>query len=165
VQNVHQIAETNRSPETLTFGVEARDPNLAALDPPVSHPGERALDQRTTHAAAAFGRTHHQVRDLGPPHFPLNRGCAVDPRGAKAQQGAIAFTDEYGRIGIAEDRGEQAVDLGIRVGAQGKERITRRVMLTERNPEFCDPIEVARIRTANAPGVSLRGRGPRQFAS
>jgi hypothetical protein len=39
------------------------------------------------------------------------------------------------------------------------------VMLGERNPERGDPIEVARMRAANAPAVSLRDRGLRQLVS
>jgi len=149
----------------LAFAVEARNPNLAALDPPLLHPGECALDQPATHATAALARTHHQIRDLGPPHFPLDRGGAVDPDGTKAQQGAGALADEDRRLGVSEGRCEQAVDLGFRVGAQVEERVARRVMLAERNPKRCDPIEIARIRTANAPAVSLRSRGLRQLAS
>jgi hypothetical protein len=57
------------------------------------------------------------------------------------------------------------VDLRFRVGAQGKERVSGRVMLAERNPERRDPIEVARVRAANAPVFSLRGRELRQLAS
>jgi hypothetical protein len=38
-------------------------------------------------------------------------------------------------------------------------------MLGERNPKRCDPIEVARMRAANALAVSFRGRGLRQLAS
>jgi hypothetical protein len=106
VQNVHQIAKPNRSPEVLAFGVEVRDPNLAALDAPLFHPGERALDQRATHAPAALVRAHHQIRDLGPPNFQLNRGRAIDPDGAKAQQSAIALADEDRCLGIAKDRSE-----------------------------------------------------------
>jgi hypothetical protein len=165
VQYVHQITETNRSPEALAFGVEARDPNLAALDAPLFHPGECALDQPATHAPAALVRAYHQIGDLGPPDFQLDRGSAVDPDGAKAQQGTIALADEDRRLGVAEGRSEQAVDLRFRVGAQGKERVSGRVMLAERNPERRDPIEVARVRAANAPAVSLRGRGLQQLAS
>ena len=165
MQYVHQITETNRSPEALALGVEARDPNLAALDTPLFHPGECAIDQPATHAAAPLVPTHDQIRDFGPPDFQLDRGGAVDLDGTKAQQGAIALADEDCRLGVAEGRSEQAVDLRFRVGAQGKERVCRRVMLAERNPERRDPIEVARIRAANAPDVSLRGRGLRQLAS
>ena len=165
MQYVHQIAKTNRSPEALAFGVEARDPNLAALDAPLFHPGECALDQPATHAAAALVPTHHQIRDLGPPDFQLDRGGAVDPDGTKAQQGAITLADEDRRLGVAEGRSEQAVDLRFRVGAQGKERVRGRVMLAERNPERRDPVEVARVRTANAPVFSLRGRELRQLGS
>ena len=57
------------------------------------------------------------------------------------------------------------MDLRARVGTQRKERLVRRVMLRQRNPERQDPVEVARIRAANAPGVSLRSRGLRQLAS
>jgi hypothetical protein len=39
------------------------------------------------------------------------------------------------------------------------------VVLAERYPKRRDPIEVARIRTANAPVLSLRGRAPRQLGS
>jgi hypothetical protein len=39
------------------------------------------------------------------------------------------------------------------------------MMLGQRNPERYDPVEVARMRAANAPGVSLRSRGLRQLAS
>ena len=39
------------------------------------------------------------------------------------------------------------------------------VVLGERNPERRDPIEVAQMRTANAPNVSLRGRGLQRRAS
>ncbi len=149
----------------LAFGVEARDPDLAAFDAPLRHPGECALDQLAAHATAPLVRKHHQIRDLGPAHFPLDRGGAVDPDATKAQQGAIALADEDRRLGVAQGRGEQAVDLRFRVGAQAEERVARRVMLAERNPERCDPIEVARVRAANAPAVSLRGRGLRQLAS
>ena len=165
MQYVHQITKTNRSPEALALGVEARDPNLAALDAPLFHPGECALDQPATHAAAALVLAYHQIRDLGPPDFQLDRGGAVDPDRAKAQQGALALADEDRRLGVAEGRSEQAVDLRFRVGAQGKERVSGRVMLAERNPERRDPIEVARIRTANAPVFSLRGRALPQLAS
>ena len=165
MQNVHQIVKTDRSPEALAFGVAARNSNLATLDAPLFHPGERALGQGATHTAAALSRAHHQIRDLGALDFDLDGGSPVDPGGTKAQQGAIALADEDRRVGIAEDRGEQAVDLCVRVGAQGKERVLGRVMLGERNPERCDPIEVARMRAANAPAVSLRGRGLRQLAS
>ncbi len=165
MQNVHQIAKTDRSPEALAIGVAARDSNLAALDAPLLHPTERAIDQRATHATAALAREHHQIRDLGALNLYLDRGCTIDPDGTKAQQGVVALADEDRRIGIAEGLGEQAVDLRVCIGAQGKERVARRVMLGERNPECCDPIEVARMRTANAPAVSLRGPGLRQLAS
>ena len=165
MQYVHQIAKTERSPEVLTFGVEARNPDLAALDAPLFHPGECALDQPPTHAPAAHVRAYHQIRDLSPPDFPLDRGGAVDPDGAEAQQSVSALADEDRRLGVAEGRSEQAVDLRFRVGAQGKERIGGHVMLAERNPERGDPIEVTRICTANAPGISRRGRGLRQLAS
>ena len=165
MQYVHQITETNRSPEALALGVEARDPNLAALDTPLFHPGECAIDQPATHTAAPLVPAHDQIRDLGPPDFQLDRGGAVDPDGTKAQQGAIALADEDRRLGVAEGRSKQTVNLRFRVGAQGKERVSGRVMLAERNPERRDPIEVARIRAANAPDVSLRGRGLRQLAS
>ena len=165
LQNVHQIIKTDRSPEALTFGVAARDSNLAALDAPLFHPDERALDQGASHAAAPLARAHRQIRDLGALDFYLDRGRAVDPDGTKAQQHAIALADEDRCVGIAEDRGEQALDLRVRTGAQGKERVARRVMLGELNPECCDPIEVARMRAANAPAVSFRGPGLRQIAS
>ena len=149
----------------LAFGVAARDSNLAALDTPLFHPDERSLDQGATHATAALVRAHRQIRDLGALDFHLDGRRAVDPDGTKAQQNAIALADEDGCVGIAEDCGEQAVDLRVRAGAQGKERVARRVMLAERNPERCDPIEVARMRAANAPAISLRGPGLRQLAS
>jgi len=143
VQNVHQIAKTNRSPEALALGVWARDPNLTALDATLFHPAERALDQSATQATAALAREHHQIRDLGAPNFHLDGRRAIDPDGAKTQEGAIALVDEDRCVGIAEDRGEQAADLRARVGAQGKERVTRSVMLAERNPERCDRLEIA----------------------
>jgi hypothetical protein len=120
LQNVHQIAKTDRSPEALALGVCARDPNLAALDASLFHPGERALDQGATHATAALARTHHQIRDLGALDFDLDGGGAVDSGGTKAQQGTIALADEDRGIGVAEGRREQAMNLCIRVGAQGK---------------------------------------------
>jgi hypothetical protein len=120
LQNVHQIAETNRSPEALALGVCARDSNFAALDAPLFHPGERALGQGATHTTAALARTHHQIRDLGALDFHLNGGGAVDSSGTKAQQGTIALADEDRGVGIAEGRREQAMNLCIRVGAQGK---------------------------------------------
>jgi hypothetical protein len=165
LQNVHQIPKTERSPEALAFGVATRNPDFAALDAPPFDPGERALDKRAAEAAAALVRVHHQIRDLGAPNFQLDGGGAVDPDAAEAQQGASALADEDRCVRIAQDRGEQSVDLRIRVGAQGKEQITRRVMLAERDPERRDPIEVARVRAANAPAVSLRDRGLRQLAS
>ena len=146
MQYVHQIAETNRSPEALALGVEARNPNLAALDAPVFHPGECALDQPATHPAAALVLTHHQIRDLGPPGFQLDRGGTVDPDGTKAQQGAVALADEDRRLGAAEGRSEQAVNLRFRGGAQGKERVSGRVMLAERNPERRARDQVAHYR-------------------
>jgi hypothetical protein len=165
LKNVHQVTETNRSPEALAFGVCTRDSNFAALDAPLFHPGERALGQGATHATAALWRAHHQIRDLGALDFDLNGGGSIDPSGTKAQQGAVALTDEDRCVGIAESRREQALDLRLRVGTQGKERVDGRVVLGERDPERCDPIEVARIRAANAPAVSLRGRELRQRAS
>jgi hypothetical protein len=108
---------------------------------------------------------HHQIRDLGAPDFHLDRRRAIDPDGTKAQESAIALVDEDRCVGIAEDRSEQAADLRARVGAQGKERITRSVMLAERNPERCDRLEIAQIRAANAPAVSFRGRALQQPAS
>ena len=45
MQNVHQIVEADRFPEAPAVGVAARDSNLAALDAPLFHPAERALDQ------------------------------------------------------------------------------------------------------------------------
>jgi hypothetical protein len=56
VQNVHQIAKTNRSPEVLALGVQARDPNHTALDAPIFYPAERAIDRGATLATAAFAR-------------------------------------------------------------------------------------------------------------
>ncbi len=165
LQNVHQITKTDRSPEALTFGVCTRNPNFAALDAPLFHPDERALGQGATHAEATLLRAHHQIRDFGALDFDLDGGGAVDPGGTKAQQGAIAFVDEDRRVGIAEGRREQPLDLCTRVGAQGKERVHGRVMLAERNPERHDPIEIAWLRAANAPAVSLRDRGLRQLAS
>ena len=149
----------------LAFGVAARDSNLAALDAPLLHPAERALDQRATHATAALACEHHHIRDLGALDFYLDRGGAIDPDGTKAQQGVVALADEDRRIGIAEGLGEQSVDLRARIGTQRKERLIRRVMLRQRNPERQDLVEVARIRAANAPGVSLRSRGLPQLAS
>jgi len=143
VQNVHQIVKTNRSPEVLALGVQARDPNLTALDAPLFHPAERALDQGATQATAALAREHHQIRDLGALDFHLDGRRAIDPDGTKAQESAIALVDEDRGVGVAEDRGEQAADFHARVGAQGKERVTRRVMLAERNPERCDRLEIA----------------------
>jgi hypothetical protein len=143
LQNVHQIAKTDRSPEVLAFGVATRDSNLAALDAPLFDPAERAFGQGATHAAAALWRAHHQIRDLGALDFDLDGGRAIDPDGTKAQQGAIALADEDRCVGISEDRSEQALDLRLRVGTQGKERVGSRVVLAERNPERCDPIEVA----------------------
>jgi hypothetical protein len=165
VQNVHQIVEADRSPEALAFGVATRDSNLTALDTPLFDPAERALDQGATQAMAALARAHHQIRDLGAPDFHLDGGRAVDPDGTKAQQRAIALIDEDRCIGIAEDRSEQAADLRVRVGTQGEERVHGRVMLGERDPERCDPIEVARMRAANVPAVSLRGRELQQLGS
>ena len=149
----------------LAFGIAARDPSLAALDTPLLHPAERTLDQRAADATAALAREHHQIRDLGALVFHLDGGGAIDPDGTKAQQGVIALADEDRCFGIAEGRDEQVVDLCARVGTQRKERLVRRVMLRQRNPERQDPVEVARIRAANAPGVSLRSRGLRQLAS
>jgi hypothetical protein len=120
LQNVHQIAKTDRSPEALALGVCARDPNLAALDAPPFHPDERALGQGATHTTAALSRAHHQIRDLGALDFDLDGRGAVDPGGTEAQQGAIALTDEDLRVGVAQGRREQAMNLCIRVGAQGK---------------------------------------------
>jgi hypothetical protein len=120
LQNVHQITKPDRSPEALAFGVTARYSNFAALDAPLFHPGERALDQGATHATAALARAHHQIRDFGALDFYLDGGRAVDPDGTKTQQGAIALVDEDRSVGIAEDRGEQAADLRARVGTQGK---------------------------------------------
>ena len=165
VQNVHQIIKTDRFPKAPPFGIAARDSNLAALDAPLFHPTERALDQSAAQSAAALARAHHQIRDLSAPDFHLDGGRAVDPDAAKTQEGAIALVDEDRRVGIAKGRGEQAADLRPRIGAQGKERVDGRVMLGERNPERCDPIEVARMRAANMPGVSLRERGLRQLVS
>ena len=149
----------------LALGVEARNPDLAALDAPLPDPGECALDQPATQATAALVSMHHQIRDLGAAHLPLDRGGAVDPDATEAQQGAIALADEDRRLGIPEGRRQQAVDLRFRVGAQLEEWIARRVMLAERNPKRCDPIQVSRVCAANAPAVSLRGRGLRQLAS
>jgi hypothetical protein len=143
VQNVHQITKTNRSPEGLALGVETRDPNLTALDAPLFHPAERALDQGAPQATAALAREHHQIRDFGALDFYQDGGRAIGPDGTKAQQSAIALADEDRCFGIAEDRGEQAVDFRVRVGTQGKERFARRVMLGQRNPERCDPLEIA----------------------
>jgi hypothetical protein len=165
VQNVHQIVKTDRSPEALAFGVAARNSNLAALDAPLFHPAERALDQSATQATAALARAHHQIRDLSALDFHLDGGRAVDSDGTKTQESTIALVDKDRCVGIVEDRGEQAADFRIRVGTQGKERVHGRVMLCEHNPERCDPIEVARMRAANAPAVSLRGRGLPQLAS
>jgi hypothetical protein len=143
LQNVHQIAKTDRSPEALAFGVAARHPNLATLDAPLFHPAERALDQGAAHATAALWRANHQIRDLGAPDFQLDGGRAIDPDGTKAQESAIALADEDRRVGIPEDRSEQALDLRLRVGTQRKERVDRRVVLAERNPERRDPLEIA----------------------
>jgi hypothetical protein len=165
VKNVHQIAKTDRSPKALTFGVAARDSNLAALDAPLLHPTERSLDQGAPHATAALSRAHHQIRDLRAPGFHLDGGRAIDPDNTKAQENASALADEDRCVGIAEGRGEQAVDLRLRIGTQGEERFVRRVMLGQRNPECCYPIEVARMRAANAPAVSLRDRVLRQLVS
>ena len=165
VQNVHQIVKTDRSPKAPAFGVAARNSNLAALDAPLFHPAERALDQSATQSTAALARAHHQIRDLSALDFHLDGRGAVDPDGTKTQESAIALVDEDRCAGIAKGRGEQAADLRARVGTQGKERVDGRVMLGEHNPERCDPIEVARMRAANAPAVSLRGRGLRQLAS
>jgi hypothetical protein len=165
LQNVHQIAKTERAPEALAFGVAARDPDFAAPDAARFDPGKRALDQGAAHATAALVRAHEQIRDLGAPDFQLDGGGAVDPDATKAQQAVIALADEDRCIRIAQGRGEQAQNLRVRVGAQREQRVTGRVVLAERDPERRDPIEVARIRAANAPAVSLRDRGPRQRAS
>ena len=149
----------------LAFGVTARDSNLAALDAPLFHPAERALDQGATHATAAGAREHHQIRDLGALDFDLDGRRAIDPDGTKTQKSAIALVDEDRGFGIAKGRGEQAANLRVRVGTQRKERFASRVMLGQPNPECDDPVEVARMRAANAPAVSLRGRGLRQLAS
>ncbi len=143
VQYVHEITKTDRSPEVLAFGVVARDSNLAALDPPLCHPAERAIDQGTTHTAAALASDHHQIRDLGALNFDHDGGRVIDPDRAKAQESAIALTDEDRGFGVAEPRGEQAANLRVRVGAQGKERIAISVVLAERNPERRDPLEIA----------------------
>jgi hypothetical protein len=165
LQNVHQIAKADRSPEALALGVCARDPNFAALDAPLFDPDERALGQGATHPSATLLRAHHQIRDLGALDFDLDGGGAVDSGGTKAQQGTIALADEDRRVGIAESRREQALDLCTRVGTQGKERVHGRVMLGERNPEGRDPIEIAWLRAANAPAISFRDRGLPQLAS
>ena len=165
MQNVHPIIKTDRPPEALAFGIAARDSNLATLDAPFFHPNERALDQGATHATAAFSRAHHQIRDLGALSFHPDRERAVDPDGTKPQENVIALANEDRCVEIAEGRGEQTVDLRVRTETQGKERVARCVMLGERNPERCDPIQVARMRAANGPAVSLRSRGLRQLAS
>ena len=149
----------------LAFAVEARNPSLAALDSPLLYPGECALDQPATHATAALVRAHHQIRDLGPSDFQLDRGGTVDPHGAEAEQRASPLADEDRRLGIAEGRRQQAVNLRFRVGAQLEERVARRVMLAECNPKRGNPIQVARVCAANAPAVSLRGRELRQLGS
>jgi hypothetical protein len=165
VQNVHQIAKTDRPPEALAIGVAACNANFAALGAPLFHPGERALDQGATHAAAALALEHHQIRDLGALDFYLDGRRAIDPNGAKTEENVIALAYEDRCFGIGEDRSKQAIDLRTRVGAQSEERIHGPVMLGERNPERRDPIEIARMRAANSPAVSFRGRGLRQLAS
>jgi hypothetical protein len=165
VQYVHEITKTDRSPEVLAFGVVARDPNLAALDPPLFHPAERAIDQGATHTAAALASDHHQIRDLGALDFDHDGGRVIDPNRAKAQESTIALANEDCRFGVAEPRGEQAANLDIRVGAHGKERIAISVVLGQRDPERHDPVEIARMRAANASAVNRRGRGLRQLAS
>jgi len=165
VKNVHPVPKTDRSPEALAFGVAARDSNLTALDAPLFHPAERALGQGATHATAALAREHHQIRDLGALNFNPDGERVIDPDGTKAQQGVVALVDEDRCFGVSEGRGQQAVDLRVCIGTQGKERFAGRMMLGQCNPERDDPLEVARMRAANAPAVSLRGRGLPQLAS
>ena len=165
VQDVHEITKTDRSPEVLAFRVVARDSYLTALDAPLFHPTERALDQGAPDAAAALAREHHQIRDFGALDFDQDGRRVVDPDGTKAQESAIALANEDHCFGILESRSEEAADLRVRVRTQGEERVTKPVMLGQRNPECYDPVEVARMCASNVPAVSLRGRGLRQLGS